>query len=475
MAAEYEREPHKIIAYAFEEPVHMERFFQCAIAWLESLGLSVSHMYSNYNRNCMTLSFKKAYAKIKKSGFGGIDTLSLTSGPKRLPNVDQGYYARVRVCNCISTRDFTLNIQDRLLNAAAFDAACLEFAQLCRADWGFRKVVDRCPYTIEVGGPGFVSDMYYTGGFIDRVYAWTLLNQYHLDRLVGKPKFADWVAASASRGCLEPYFAGRWIWKVPSERIGGISQTLCEMEIIPDIEKHYRAWTGAFSNRFMRGDIDGPTFFRLLMAQVRRDGRPPTPPRHQQVGIVNNVAVWDTDEAAVTRYLKHWGHPAGDLPEPPPAAPMPSAQVVKRIQDALGGAAPPEMTFVPGTGHEPTNVQHMKALVKADAASPIGDPENLDILNVPQDGLVDVLILVQRPLDVAKKTTRALEQKFRNYCRYIKSKAFRDEFGRPDDIHVRVGLLSDWEIPAELIELVETIAADEHVPAEVAIFYEYPA
>jgi hypothetical protein len=106
--------------------------------------------------------------------------------------------------------------------------------------------------------------------------------------------------------------------------------------------------------------------------------------------------------------------------------------------------------------------------------SPVGDPENLDILTKRPDGFLDLLIVVARPLDLSARSVQAVSQKFRNYCLYVKSPAFSQEFGPPDKLPIRLGLVSDWDIPPDVVGLIEQIAEEERVPAELAIFYEYP-
>jgi hypothetical protein len=138
---------------------------------------------------------------------------------------------------------------------------------------------------------------------------------------------------------LEPYFSGRWVWHVPPERVFEITEELSRAEIVFDREKILR-WAGAFSVRGMRGDFVSAPFWPYFLAQTRRDGRPPVPPRHERVGIVNNVAVWDTDEKAVTRYLKEWGHPASGLPEPPPQGSTSAEQIVGQVLGGLGFESP---------------------------------------------------------------------------------------------------------------------------------------
>src|ERR1041384_3118602 len=106
--------------------------------------------------------------------------------------------------------------------------------------------------------------------------------------------------------------------------------------------------------------------------------------------------------------------------------------------------------------------------------SPIGDPENLDIMSKRPDGFLDLLIVTARPLDLDPRTVDVLSQKFRNYCLYIKSPAFAQEFGPPEDLQLRLGIFSRWEVHPDLIQLIEQIADEEMISAELAIFHEYP-
>jgi hypothetical protein len=107
--------------------------------------------------------------------------------------------------------------------------------------------------------------------------------------------------------------------------------------------------------------------------------------------------------------------------------------------------------------------------------SPVGDPERLDLIGKRNDGGVDLLLVVARPLDLSPADVGAVSKKFRNYCRYVKSREFAAEFGAPSRESVRIGLRSDWEVPRPLIELISQIAAEEQTPARPAIFYETPS
>jgi hypothetical protein len=155
--------------------------------------------------------------------------------------------------------------------------------------------------------------------------------------------------------------------------------------------------------------------------------------------------------------------------------PLTAAELVRQISDVFAPELPPEVVFLPGPDGQGVGVDAMKSGVKPHPTSPVGDPENIDVLNKRPDGIVDLLILVTRPLEAARQTIATVSEKFRNYCLYVKCPAFAAEFGPPESIHVRVGLLSDWDVPELVIQALEEIADDEQLPAEFAIFYEYPA
>jgi hypothetical protein len=106
--------------------------------------------------------------------------------------------------------------------------------------------------------------------------------------------------------------------------------------------------------------------------------------------------------------------------------------------------------------------------------SPVGEWHNLDIIAKRPDRRVDLLIVVARPLDLSDKVVDVLARKFRNYCQYVKSADFAQEFGPPSRDRVGIGLRSDWEVPNELIDLIAEIGQEEETPAEIAVFYEDP-
>ena len=107
--------------------------------------------------------------------------------------------------------------------------------------------------------------------------------------------------------------------------------------------------------------------------------------------------------------------------------------------------------------------------------SPVGDPDQIDIICARRDGGVDLLLVCGRELDLSDQTMDVVASKLRNYCQYVKSDDFREEFGQPSEERVRIALRSDWELPQPIIDLVCEISEEEQPPAEIAIFYEDPA
>jgi hypothetical protein len=109
---------------------------------------------------------------------------------------------------------------------------------------------------------------------------------------------------------------------------------------------------------------------------------------------------------------------------------------------------------------------------KRDWESPVGDPDQLDIIAKRRDGGVDLFIVVARPLDLSKETRDVFAQKFRGYCQYVASQDFEDEFGAPSEDRVCIVVRSDWEVPEELMQLMLQIGGEEDVQAELAVKYE---
>jgi hypothetical protein len=334
------KEPaYRTVAFAFDRRADLEAVFHAALRWLDSVRLVPNRMHTNYNPRSMVYSYKKAYGKVVKHGFAGLTTFSLITCPEDLPEYYHGYNACIH-CSNDGTWTFqylTLAVQGHLIRDPVFDATCLQFAQLCSADWGLREFVSYCPVDIQAGAGNFLADRFFLAGFMSRICPWMLLNESHLRRLIGATRFADWVRSDSSRGALEPYYLpGRWVWKVPPGRISAITIELESADVIYSTRKHFDPWAGPFYQRITRGDLTRDEVIRLMLLQVNREGRVPHPPRVEVTRTPDGSTRPIVDEVAVTEVLKEWGHPAAGLPEPPIAAPLSAEEVLGQVLGGLG-------------------------------------------------------------------------------------------------------------------------------------------
>lgn len=109
---------------------------------------------------------------------------------------------------------------------------------------------------------------------------------------------------------------------------------------------------------------------------------------------------------------------------------------------------------------------------KPERESPVGDPDQLDIIGKRLDGGVDLFLVVGHPLDLSKATRDLFARKFREYCQYVASEEFEEEFGPPSEERVRIVLSSEWEVPEEYLNLMAEIGAEEDVQADLGVEYQ---
>jgi hypothetical protein len=339
---------HKLLEFCFREPVEMEAVFRTAINWLESVGLPPNLMYTNYHSNCMTYPYKKAYSRLTKKGFAGLSTFHVFSVPEYLTDFEkypsefnEQFYVDI---HCIQSEALQVAILNQSCEDQGFEELCRQLATFCRPAYGLRAV---CRYGAWFRlDPTFVSDRYYAGGFMNQIQAWTLLNQHHLARKIEGVAFEQWVAKESNRGEITPYAGGSWLWTISPEQIRNILGPLAGANILFQPEKHYYAWEWPFAGRVWRGDLTRQEVAQLVIRHIQQDGQVPDPPRYEQVTYPNGATVWLADEAAVTRYLKEWGHPAANLPEPPPSEANTAEQWNGVMLESLGVKSGVDTTIV---------------------------------------------------------------------------------------------------------------------------------
>jgi hypothetical protein len=103
--------------------------------------------------------------------------------------------------------------------------------------------------------------------------------------------------------------------------------------------------------------------------------------------------------------------------------------------------------------------------------SPVGDPEKIDVIMARKSGGADVILVASRPLDDSGATRRVFTQKLKNYCDYIRSREFAEEFGPPSENRVTLILHSPHEIPQDYINLFGDFCHEQGLPAKLAIKY----
>lgn len=104
--------------------------------------------------------------------------------------------------------------------------------------------------------------------------------------------------------------------------------------------------------------------------------------------------------------------------------------------------------------------------------SPIGEPDKIDLIANRRDGGVELYVVVSSRMDGSEATRDVFERKIRNYCQYVSSADFAEEFGVPSPKRVCICVHSKWEVPESLILLLSRIGAEENVPAELAVRYQ---
>jgi hypothetical protein len=105
----------------------------------------------------------------------------------------------------------------------------------------------------------------------------------------------------------------------------------------------------------------------------------------------------------------------------------------------------------------------------AEWESPVGDPSNLDIIAARPDGRVELVLVVGGPLDLSERTAGVFRRKFRNYCQYVNSTEFAQEFGPANRDHVTIRIRSHSEVPQHLLAAIAQVAEAEQVRAGIVI------
>jgi hypothetical protein len=105
-------------------------------------------------------------------------------------------------------------------------------------------------------------------------------------------------------------------------------------------------------------------------------------------------------------------------------------------------------------------------------SSPVGDPDQLDLVATRYDGGIDLILVASRPLDTGPQTRGVVSRKLRNYCVYVASQDFADEFGIPSPERTRIIVRLPAEPHAEIASLLTRLHAECAVPARLVVEVE---
>jgi hypothetical protein len=105
-------------------------------------------------------------------------------------------------------------------------------------------------------------------------------------------------------------------------------------------------------------------------------------------------------------------------------------------------------------------------------SSPVGDPDLLDLVGAREDCGVDLVLVADRPLDNGPQTRAIVSRKLRNYCAYVASQQFADEFGSPCPERTCIIVRVPAEPPREIVSLLNRLHADSGTLARLVIEVE---
>jgi hypothetical protein len=101
--------------------------------------------------------------------------------------------------------------------------------------------------------------------------------------------------------------------------------------------------------------------------------------------------------------------------------------------------------------------------------SAVSNPSRIDLIGTRPDGGLDLLLVCNSPLDDSEPTRNALARKLRNYCLFVMSDEFAQEFETPSEERVRI-VLSVTVPPSRPIRaLLERVWEEMRPPAQLVI------
>jgi hypothetical protein len=149
---------------------------------------------------------------------------------------------------------------------------------------------------------------------------------------------------------------------------------------------------------------------------------------------------------------------------------FPGSMILKRVQDGRGiDVDELYHSVVEQVGRMKDDPEYQR---DPNWSSPVGDPDQLDLVAARHDGGVDLILVASRPLDNGPQTRGVVCRKLRNYCLYVASQDFADEFGLPSPERTRIVVRMPAEPPAEIVSLLAGLHAESGAPAGLEVEVE---
>jgi hypothetical protein len=145
----------------------------------------------------------------------------------------------------------------------------------------------------------------------------------------------------------------------------------------------------------------------------------------------------------------------------------PEVMIARRVEDgrdvdvlALYGAVAEQLEPMPAESGSGRGAKWQSA---------VGNPARIDLIGARPDGGLDLILVCSSPLDESEPTRNTLVRKLRNYCLFVMSDEFAEEFGTPSEERVRIVLSVTAPPPRPIRALLERVRSELQPPAQLVI------
>lgn len=255
---------HDCSALAFygvaAEPDAAARFYQLVLRRFGGWGYPPDHLsVGRSGRPGKLAAFAPGDAKLRKLGFGDVDSFEVVAALPDARTLSHGYYvtaglnrAPKRLVASIVARTAIARLGPGSLLDTAREAVEIlgpvygiglrqahargpEFYVL-GVNYGSQDAFSGAAYEEEVNVSRWsnvgMSERIYDRGLLRDVYPWNFLTAPALERDIGGRPLRAWITADAARGTLEPFAGDSWLWSVPDDAIPRVRGELLAADAI---------------------------------------------------------------------------------------------------------------------------------------------------------------------------------------------------------------------------------------------------